>query len=94
MSTKRTLSLTQLKNTGIILVVVGLIFNGVGIRTSLFLSPINFISITALLINLIGAAMLGVYYYKTDRKRLTMRLYLAAGMLVMLLVYFFAIVRV
>jgi energy-coupling factor transporter transmembrane protein EcfT len=91
MSSKRTFTLNDVKNTGIILVVMGLIFFGTGIRTNFLPSPINFISISALLMNLTGATLLGVYYYKTDRKQLTMRLYLAAGMLAMLLVYYFAI---
>jgi uncharacterized membrane protein len=92
MKIKRSFSPTEIKNTGIILVVTGMIFSVT--TTKLTASPINIATITALLMSITGAGLLGAYYYKTDRKQLTMRLYMAAAMLLMLLVYYFAIARV
>ncbi|GGG23286.1 hypothetical protein [Pontibacter amylolyticus] len=92
MSSKSTLSPTELKYVGTGLLAMGII--SIFTSSVIIASPINYMTIGALLLVLTGIGFLISSYKKAGRKQLAPKLYLAACLLAVVAVYYFAITHV
>ena len=86
----KSISLIKIKTTGISLLAPGLImlFLGLNQHPPSINNGLHYSVIIALLFQITGVILLGIYYFKTDKRLLYTRLFIAVLMLALVTGYF------